>query len=149
MTRLIIVPDTWVGRRDKRRVAMLTRPTVIYRSAGFTLVELIVSTVIASTLMIGIASTMLVSVRALPQADSTSSVTLKASPIVDQFAMELQNAVTINSRSATMVDFTVADRDGDDVVETLRWEWSGTAGDPSPGSTTERTPWPYWKVCRD
>jgi len=29
-----------------------------------------------------------------------------------------------------MVDFTVADRDGDDVVETLRWEWSGTAGDP-------------------
>ena len=130
MTRPIIISGTYVRCRDNRRTAVPTPPAVTGRKAGFTLIELVVCTVIASTLMIGIGSTMLVSVRALPQADSASSATLKASPIVDQLAMELQNAVTINSRSATMVDFTVADRDGDEVVETLRWEWSGTAGDP-------------------
>lgn len=130
MSSAMMSEDTCMGQRHRRRTAGLSRPSGSRGEAGFTLIELVVGTVIAATLMVGIGSTMLISVRALPQDDSASSVTLRASPIVDQFAMELQNAVTINSRSATMVDFTVADRDGDDVVETLRWEWSGTAGDP-------------------
>ncbi|MCH7916921.1 MAG: hypothetical protein IIC50_02925 [Planctomycetes bacterium] len=130
MTPPMIIPANCVHPRSSRRTAGPYRLTGAHRQTAFTLIELVMCTLIAATLMMGIGSTMLVSVRALPQGDSASSATLTASPIVDQLAMELQNAVTINSRSATMVEFTVADRDGDEVVETLRWEWSGTAGDP-------------------
>jgi hypothetical protein len=41
---------------------------------------------------------------------------------------ELQYATAINQRSATMIEFKLADRNGDGLPETVRYEWSGTAG---------------------
>jgi prepilin-type N-terminal cleavage/methylation domain-containing protein len=101
-----------------------------FRRRGFTLVEMVVSLGITSVLMLSIGGAMLLVGRALPDAKSTTGAIVDASSVVEQLLTELQYATTVNSRSATMIEFTVADRDGNDVEEVIRYEWSGTAGAP-------------------
>jgi hypothetical protein len=55
-------------------------------------------------------------------------------------AAELQYATAINQRSATLIEFTVPDRSGDGVPETIRYEWSGVPAIPLTDSTTRRAP---------
>jgi hypothetical protein len=43
---------------------------------------------------------------------------------------ELQCATGFTSRSGRAVEFTIPDRTGDTLAETVRYEWSGTAGSP-------------------
>ena len=97
---------------------------------GLTLVELLVSIAITSVLMLAIGSVMLVATHAFPDVNGPANAIIVASEVAEQLATELQYAVSINSRSATMIEFTVADRDTDEVAETIRYEWSGTPGDP-------------------
>ncbi len=42
---------------------------------------------------------------------------------------EARYAISINEASATVLEFTVADRNSDGVVETIRYAWGGKAGD--------------------
>jgi prepilin-type N-terminal cleavage/methylation domain-containing protein len=95
---------------------------------GFTLVEMVVSLGIASVLLLGIGGAMLIAARAVPDAKSSTGAIVDASGVQEQLLTELQYATTVNSRSATMIEFTVADRDGNDVEEVIRYEWSGVAG---------------------
>ena len=97
---------------------------------GFTLVEMVVSLGIASVLMLGIGSAMLIAARAMPDAVSPTDAIVDAGAALEQIITELQYAVDIRNKSATMIEFTVADRDGNDIPETIRYEWSGAAGDP-------------------
>ena len=97
---------------------------------GFTLVELVVTIAITSVIMLGIGSAMLIAGRALPAADNPAAASLIAGQAIEQMVTELQYAATIIDSNATMIEFTVADRDADDVAETIRYEWSGTPGDP-------------------
>jgi prepilin-type N-terminal cleavage/methylation domain-containing protein len=97
---------------------------------GFTLVEMVVSLGISAVLMLGIGSAMLFAARAMPDAKTPTGAIVDAGGALERIITELQYAVTVNSRSATMIEFTVADRDGNDVPETIRYEWSGTAGAP-------------------
>jgi hypothetical protein len=43
---------------------------------------------------------------------------------------DLQTAKSFTERTATAVTFTVPDRDGDNIDETIRYAWAGTPGDP-------------------
>jgi prepilin-type N-terminal cleavage/methylation domain-containing protein len=97
---------------------------------GFTLVELVVAVAVMAVIMVGMGSAMLIAGRALPQAQSATSSTITAAEAAEQMTAELQYATAINQRSATMIEFTVSDRNGDEVPETIRYEWSGTAGAP-------------------
>ena len=97
---------------------------------GFTLVELLVSIAVTMVIAVGLGSSMLVASRALPDATNPAGATIAAGEAAEQLATELQYAISVNNRSATMIEFTVADRNGDELDETIRYEWSGTSGDP-------------------
>ena len=94
------------------------------------LIELLVSLAITAVIMVGIGSSMLIAGRALPDADCPADAAISAGRAAEQLAAELQYAIDITNRSATMVEFNVADRSSDDIPETNRYEWSGAAGDP-------------------
>ncbi|MHC4521242.1 MAG: type II secretion system protein, partial [Planctomycetota bacterium] len=99
------------------------------RQRGFTLIELVVTLAIMCVIMVGIGSAMLIVSHAVPTADNPAAASLAASSALGWMIPELEHAVTVTGRSATMIEFTVADRNGDDVPETIRYEWSGSPGD--------------------
>jgi len=100
------------------------------RQKGLTLVELLVSIAVTMVLMLAIGSTMLIATHAFPDVNGPANVIIVASEAAEQLAAELQYAVTFTERTANAVEFTVADRNADEAPETIRYEWSGTAGDP-------------------
>jgi hypothetical protein len=91
--------------------------------------EATVSMAAASILVVGVGSTVYVASRGTSEGDRSSPV-VNGSIAIEQIAAELQYAVNFSERSPTAVEFTVADRDGDASSETIRYEWSGEAGDP-------------------
>lgn len=97
---------------------------------GFTLVELVASMTIGVILLGGMGSAILIASHALPGRSSATDAILRGSDVVEQMAGELHCAVTFTQRSATKVEIKVPDRDGDLALETIRYIWSGTPGDP-------------------
>jgi prepilin-type N-terminal cleavage/methylation domain-containing protein len=125
------------GRQYKirRHVLISALQLPLYSAAraldrGFTLLELVLSMAVMGILMLGMGSALMLAGRALPTAKSVVATTIAAAEALDQIATDLQYAVSVTQRSATMIEFTVADRSGDDVPETIRYSWSGTAGTP-------------------
>ncbi len=97
---------------------------------GFTLVEMTVSLAVLSILLIAIGSAIMLAAKTLPQQSDPSRETTSAVMTVEDMTTELQYALAFSVRSATGVEFSVAVRDGDGSRETIRFAWSGTAGDP-------------------
>jgi hypothetical protein len=111
------------------QIQITRRPQPTSRSA-YTFVELTVNMVSASVLVAGLASALLICLKTLP-ADSTASAdNNRASRILAQLADDLQHATGFTEQTASAITFTVPDRDGDSQAETLRYSWSGTAGQP-------------------
>jgi hypothetical protein len=79
---------------------------------------------IVSVLVLGVASAMLVATRAV-EPHTPPRATHAA-----RLMRELEFATGFTERAAHAVTFTVADRNGDASEETIRFAWSGTAGDP-------------------
>jgi len=104
-----------------------TKPTG--RTTGHTLVEVVVAIAITSILLVGMASALLIASRAANPVGPTNTV-LATSMAAHDILGELRFAIAFTERTATAVEFTVADRTGDEVPETIRYAWSGTAGDP-------------------
>jgi type II secretory pathway pseudopilin PulG len=101
-----------------------------YRTAAFTLVEVVMSTAIMAVLMAGIASAVLMTSRAMPEARDPADAVLDGSQVADRIASDLLCAQSFTIRTPHEVEFTVADRTRDDVPETIRYAWAGTSGDP-------------------
>ena len=99
------------------------------RRKGLTLVELLVSVAITSILMVTIASAMLIATKALPDSSRPASQIIAASQAVEQISAELKYAIGFTEQDANSVEFTVADRNSDEVAETIRYDWSGVSGD--------------------
>jgi len=97
---------------------------------GFTLIEMVVATAVLSVIMLGVGSAMIIAGRAMPDAANPAAAAITAGRTLEQIATELQYAVAVIENSATAIEFTVADRNNDDVPETIRYAWSGTPGDP-------------------
>jgi len=112
------------ARRHSRRL----RPGAARR--GLTLAELIVTTLIMSILMASLTSAILIASHALPDRNTSTDAVLRSSDVAEQMASELLCALAFTERTATTVEFTVADRNGDLASETIRYAWSGTLGDP-------------------
>jgi prepilin-type N-terminal cleavage/methylation domain-containing protein len=98
--------------------------------SGFTLVELAVAVAVTSVIMLGIGSAMLIAGRAMPEARSPTASRLAAAKTLEDMATELQYAARVNQRSGNMIEFLAADRNADEIPETIRYEWSGTSGSP-------------------
>lgn len=102
-----------------------TRPA----PTAYTLIEMVTALAIVSILMLGVASAMLVASRAVAP-DTRPRATHAAAEAAARVVRELEFATAFTERTAGAVTFTVADRTGDGSEETIRYAWSGTAGDP-------------------
>jgi prepilin-type N-terminal cleavage/methylation domain-containing protein len=99
--------------------------------SGYTLVELVMSIAITAVLLGGTASAVLLASRALPDGDNLIELRLRTESAANQMTLDLLCAESFPLRSATGVEFTVADRNhGAAGAETIAYSWSGTAGDP-------------------
>lgn len=105
-----------------------SRPEV--RPSGFTLVELVVALAVMAIILLATQSVVLLAVRAVPDERSGPSAVLAAGRALDRLADDLGLAATVTKATTTEVILTVPDRNGDGQDETLRYSWSGTAGDP-------------------
>ena len=105
-------------------------PSSAHRSRAFTLVEVMVSMAILSIVIVGMTSAIVLATRSVPAAESGTNRTIDTADLVGQISAELRYAITITERSTSSIAFTVADRTGDSFPETIRYSWSGTAGDP-------------------
>jgi hypothetical protein len=93
-----------------------------------TLVEVVVSSAILSVILLGLGSTLMVASRAIP--GGAANAVLQSSEAAGRICSELPYAIAVNQRTPHAIEFTVADRNSDAVNETIRYEWSGTAGQP-------------------
>ena len=92
--------------------------------------ELLVSTASATVLMAGLASATYIANRALDDEALPVSADRRASEALSQLLCDLEHALAFSERTSAAVTFTVPDRDGDNAPETVRYAFSGAAGDP-------------------
>ncbi len=106
------------------------RSTPRHTARAVTLVELLASVAVMAVVMGGIGSAMLLASHALPDGNSSRDAVLQGYHSGERIVGELYSARSFSVRTATTVEFTVPDRDADNTPETIRYEWSGTPGDP-------------------
>ena len=99
------------------------------RRAAFTLLEVVVSCAIVSIVLLATQSVIVLLVKTVPDGKTGPSARLAAARSLDLMANDLRWATAITNDSAKAITFTVPDRDGDGVAETIRYVWSGTSGD--------------------
>ena len=73
---------------------------------------------------------MVIASHATPAGETSSLRTLEAERVLAQVSDELATALSVTEMEANSVAFTVSDRDGDGLGETIRYSWGGTSGDP-------------------
>ncbi len=101
------------------------------RTSGYTLFELVVAMTSATVLMAGMASTIYIAFQGSDLTSGATANTLAGLAQLSEMTSELQFALTVTEKEVTAITFTVADRtDADTNPETIRYSWSGTAGDP-------------------
>ena len=105
-------------------------PSGQFQRRGFTLVELTASVAVMSVLTVALGSAMILATQAVPKSGNPLRATVQASLITDQIAGDLHCALSFTDRSAKVVEFFVPDRNQDGFPETVRYEWSGSPGDP-------------------
>lgn len=107
----------------------MTRSAQRFRG-GFTLVEMILSMAVMTVLLGGISSALIIAGRAVPDLETPLKARTDGYYAAEALAGELFAARTISYRTANVVEFTVADRNADSSAETIRYSWSGVAGQP-------------------
>lgn len=98
--------------------------------AAFTLVEMLVALAVMAVVMGALTSAVVIGSRAVPKPGDPIAASIEAAAEVNALADDLRYATAFSAMQARAVEFTVPDRTGDSVAELLRYEWSGTAGDP-------------------
>ena len=99
--------------------------------SAFSLMEMIVASLIISVLMVAMGSVVMVSARAVEGADS-SAVRAKADWTLAKMASELRFALSYSDITSRGITALVPDRDNDGVLEIIRYEWLGTSENPKP-----------------
>ena len=97
---------------------------------GFTLMEVVVASASAAVLAVGMMSCLLIAGRALNEDWVAPARELKGGAPLEMVLSDTRHAVGFSERTAQAVTFQVPDRTGDTLPETIRYSWSGTAGDP-------------------
>lgn len=100
------------------------------RRRAFTLVELVLSVTISTLLLGGIASAMLIANRAVPDRQQKVYDIVKGHEVLSGVTHELYTLLTVTDAKSNAVAFTVPDRTGDFLAESIAYAWSGTAGHP-------------------
>lgn len=98
--------------------------------SGFTMLEMVASVAVMSILVVGMSSSIFIVTRSLDTGTGPAAKTLEAADAADRFIADLNVAIAFTEQTANAVTFTVPDRDGDGMAETIRYAWTGIAGDP-------------------
>jgi len=96
---------------------------------GYTLLELMVCLPLATLLIVGAGSSVYIASKASVQ-DTERIARREGAFVAHRLAQDLREATSFAVHSDQAAEFSVPDRDSDGVPETLRYAWSGTAGDP-------------------
>jgi prepilin-type N-terminal cleavage/methylation domain-containing protein len=97
---------------------------------AYTLLEVVLATAILAVVLLGAQSAVVIAARAIPSGTSGPSALVAASTALGTLADDLPVAKSIDTMTATDIQFVVPDRTGDAVDDTIRYVWSGVAGDP-------------------
>ena len=97
---------------------------------GFTLMEIVASMAVTSVLFIAMGSAIVVASSAIPDKSDARAQQLAAWDTVQTMAEEIETAVNFTTRTASAIEFSVADRNGNGVFETIRYQWPETDGQP-------------------
>ncbi len=81
-------------------------------------------------LMLGIGGTLAFTFEASDRSISPAGRNRTSKEVLDRITRDLSESLAFSERSSRVVSFTVPDRDGDSIPETIRYAWSGAAGDP-------------------
>jgi len=98
--------------------------------AGFTLIEVLVSTAIATILFAAIGSCIMIASRAYPSPGSPLAQAISGAQAIDLISADLRFAKSVTSGNSKSLIFTIPDRTGDGKDEVIAYVWSGSAGDP-------------------
>src|SRR5262245_33250835 len=101
----------------------------LIRRRGHTLMELVAAMVASGFLLAGMTSVMYLA-RQVAYTPSDALRRSQSADIVGQICDELRYATVIVQQSSRILEFVVADRNADGTAEKIRYEWSGTVGDP-------------------
>src|SRR4051812_30314899 len=99
------------------------------QTAAFTLLEMTVAMVASAFLLAGLGSVMFIA-RQVAYSPTAANRRAKSADIVNQISDELRYATVITQQTSQILEFVVADRNNDGTDERIRYEWSGTVGDP-------------------
>ncbi len=97
---------------------------------GFTLVEVVMSLLILAILLAAAEATLVASMKAIPDPKNLNAAINAGASATSRFRSELACALSVTEMGANAITFTVPDRNGDGNPETIRYAWSGVAGDP-------------------
>jgi hypothetical protein len=97
---------------------------------ALTLLEIAVCLISSMTLLAGLAASIYLSTQALPGSENASRQKSIAAAVLRDLIADLSVAVSFTERTSRALTFRVPDRSGDSMPETIRYAWSGTAGDP-------------------
>lgn len=99
-------------------------------SGGYTLIELMVAMVGSCALLAGLSSAIFIALKATDTSSTPTAATLEGNATLTEILSDIEYAIAFSEITTGAITFTVADRDGDDNPETIRYAWSGTPGDP-------------------
>ncbi len=99
-------------------------------ATGYTLVEVLVSSVSMGVLMIGITGAVLLATQAVDDSAKTSGCIRNVTSAMDEFVRDVRCASSITELSGGAMSFIVPDRNGDGLEEKIRYAWSGVVGAP-------------------
>jgi type II secretory pathway pseudopilin PulG len=108
---------------------------------GFTMVEMVLSVIITSILLLAMSSAMMLASKAVPSATSAVRQGADSNAAFEQLRADIACATSVTELTATAITVTVADRGhGAAGEETIRWSWSGVSGAPLTRSYNGSTP---------
>ena len=100
------------------------------QTGGFTLIEVVMASVCTTIVLGGLASCLVLAGHAFNKDRVSQTRQANTGVLLDRILNDLRYVKDINEHTATAITFNVPDRDGDSVDETIRYSWSGSAGDP-------------------
>ena len=97
---------------------------------GFTLLEVIVSSMLLSVVVSAASALLFVTARAVPTGEDPGVAAAETLRAMDLLSSELSFATRVTAAEAMRVEFVIRDRDSDAVDDAISYAWSGTPGDP-------------------
>ncbi|MCA9233914.1 MAG: prepilin-type N-terminal cleavage/methylation domain-containing protein [Planctomycetales bacterium] len=97
---------------------------------GMSLVELTIAMLISCIILAGMSAPLYLALESNNAAVTPDAAALESARVLADISGELQYALAVTKQKSAECEFTVPDRDGNLVPETVKIKWKGKAGDP-------------------